>query len=122
MQQEQTLAEMHRTFARNTNSRVWQLLEAPHRSAREDDELLYAAYASCYHWLQVGTRVHQQRGEYLIARAYMSLNNAVQALDHATTCLQLTEQCQAEMQDFDRAFAYEIYARAAAMNGTWTKL
>jgi len=79
--------------------------------------LLYAAFASCYHWLQVGTSVQQQRGEYLIAKVYMNLNNPAEALAHAKKCLHLTEHNRAAMQDFDVAFAYEVLARAYAMHG-----
>lgn len=112
-----TVAEAHREFAKSTNSRVWELLEKKSRTQLENDELLYAAYASCYHWFNVGPGVHQQRGEYLIAKVYMSLDIAEQALHHATRCLELTKQHQREMKDFDIAFAYECLARACAMNG-----
>jgi tetratricopeptide (TPR) repeat protein len=112
-----TLTEAHKEFAKKTNGRIWKLLDQENRSQVENDELLYAAYASCYHWLKVGTGVHQQRGEYLIAKVYVSLNVPEQALHHAKRCLALTEQHQDEMKDFDIAFAYECVARAYAMNG-----
>jgi hypothetical protein len=112
-----TINEAHNVFARKTNGRVWELLDKKNRTQIEDDELLYASYASCYHWLKVGTGVHHQRGEYLISKVYMSLNMPQQALHHAQRCRQLTEQHRAEMKDFDIAFAYECLARAYVMNG-----
>lgn len=112
-----TINEAHTVFARKTNGRIWQLLDQENRTQIEDDELLYAAHASCYHWLQVGSGVHHQRGEYLISKVYVSLNMPQQALHHAQRCRQLTEQHSAEMKDFDTAFAYECLARAYAMNG-----
>lgn len=112
------LHEAHREFAKITNGRVWTLLEKEDRTQRENDELLYAAYASCYHWFNVGTGVHQQRGEYLIAKVYMSLNMPDQAVHHAARCFELTQQHQPEMKDFDIAFAYECLARAYAMRGS----
>ena len=111
-----TLDEAHRQLAIQTNGRIWTLLEKKDRTSLEDDELLYAAYASCYYWLKAGTGVNQQRGEYLIAKAYMSLNSANQALYYAKRCLALTEKYKEEMKDFDIAFAYECLARAYAMN------
>jgi hypothetical protein len=111
------MADAQRSFALLTNQRVWELLAKEGRSARENDELLYAAFASCYHWLQIGGNVEQQRGEYLIAKAYMSLNNAAEAMAHARKCRQITEQHRAAMQDFDIAFAGELMARACAMQG-----
>ena len=112
-----SLNEAHREFAKSTNGRVWELLEKEVRTQLENDELLYAAYASCYHWFKVGTGVHQQRGKYLIAKVYMSLGMPDQALHHATRCLELTEHHQREMKDFDIAYAYECLARAYAMSG-----
>ena len=112
-----TLNEAHREFAKRANARVWRLLEKKDRTQLENDELLYAAYASCYHWFKVGTGVHQQRGEYLIAKVYMSLDMPEQALQHAIRCLELSKEHQREMKDFDIAFAYECLARAYAMSG-----
>jgi tetratricopeptide (TPR) repeat protein len=109
--------ELHASMARATNGRVWALLEQAERSEQEAAELLYAAFASCYHWLVAGTAVHQQRGTYLIAKVYIALGNGPEALRFAQKCLALTEAHQAEMADFDHAFAYEILARSYAMMG-----
>jgi len=111
-----SLNEAQRHFGIQANGRVWQLLEKENRSQREDDELLYAAYASTYHWLQVGQGVHQQRGEYLIAKALLSLNQPGSALLHARRCMQLTESFPEQMADFDMAYAHEGLARAHAAN------
>jgi organic hydroperoxide reductase OsmC/OhrA len=93
--------ELHKEFAIKSNGRIWALLERQERSQLEDDELLYAAYASCYHWLQAGTGVHQQRGEYLVSKAQVSLGHPTEALRHARRSMALTEQHRAEMKDFD---------------------
>jgi tetratricopeptide (TPR) repeat protein len=116
-QKKLTIDEAHLAFARSTNNRVWALLEKKGRIERESDELLYAAHASCYHWLHSGTAVHQQRGEYLIAKVYLSLAVPERAVHHARRCLAITEQHSDEMKDFDVAFAYEGLARALAMEG-----
>lgn len=116
-----TVDEAHRKFAIKTNGRIWELLEKGDRNQSEDDELLYAAFASCYHWSKVGTGVHQQRAEYLVAKAYISLGIPEQALRHATRCIQLTDQYQGEMKDFDIAYAHECLSRAYAMNGKPTE-
>lgn len=112
-----TLEEAHQFFAKQTNQRIWQLLEKQNRTPQENDELLYAAHASCYHWLKVGSGLHQQRGAYLIAKVYMNLQITDQAMYHAQRCVALTETYQAEMADFDRAFACECLARVYAMRG-----
>jgi hypothetical protein len=111
-----TIAEAHQEFAVQTNGRVWELLGKEDRSQQEDDEMLYAAYGSCYHWGKAGTGVNQQRGEYMIAKAYINLNNPVEAQRHANRVLQLTEAYKDELKDFDFAYAYEIMARSLAIN------
>jgi len=112
-----TVAEAHRHFAITLNGRTWELLEKAARSEDEDQMMLHAAHASCYHWLQVGSGVNQQRGEWLIARVYTTLDRPEAALQHAKRCLALTEQYAGEMRDFDRAFAFESVARANAIAG-----
>jgi hypothetical protein len=104
-------------FAKKFNGRVWQLLETPSRSQAEDDEMLHAAHASLYHWLQVGAESHHQRGEWMIARVHLTLGNAAEALRHARRCMELTEKNRAQMQDFDIAYANEGMARASALVG-----
>ncbi|MFN2227825.1 MAG: hypothetical protein ACK2UY_16005 [Anaerolineae bacterium] len=112
-----SLQEAHQHFARTLNGEVWGLLEKEDRSPAEDERMVHAAHASCYHWLVVGTGVHQQRGEWLIARVYAELGRAEPALRHAARCLALTEEFAGLMQDFDRAYANEAVARANALAG-----
>ena len=112
-----TEIEAQRHFAVKLNNRVWELLEKPDRSLHDDELMVLAAYASYYHWLQVGTVVHQQRGDWMIARVYTVLGNATAALHHAVRCLELTQQHVKHMADFDVAFAYESVARANAIAG-----
>jgi len=111
------LAEAHLTFAKQLNGETWDLLEKAERTVEQDARLLHAAHASCYHWLQVGTGLHQQRGEWLIARVCVVLGYPEAALRHAGRCLELTEQHVDLMEDFDLAFAYEGMARASALAG-----
>lgn len=121
MSQEQryTLGEAHQAFARQLNGRVWELLEKEGRSRAEDEDMLHAAHASLYHWLQVGSAVHRQRGEWLLSRVHVVLGQLDAAQRHAQRCLELTERHPDEMADFDVAYAYEGVARAHALAGDW---
>lgn len=110
-----TLAEAHGEFARQLNGEVWELLDTTDRSTVDDERMLYAAWASAYHWLQAGTAVHQQRAEWLLARVYTVLGNAPEAMEHARRCLELTETSSSEMAPFDLAYACEAVARANAL-------
>jgi hypothetical protein len=107
----------HRDFAKGINGEVWRLLETPNRTLQESERMIYAAYASCYHWLHAGAAVNHQRGEWLIARVYTVLGLGEAATRHARRCMELTDEHRAQLEDFDLAFAHEIVARAAALRG-----
>ena len=112
-----TLEEAHLHFAKSINGEIWNLLDKKDRTQQEDERMLAAAFASHYHWLHAGKEINRQRGEYMIARAYLALGNKPEALAHATRCLELTDQFKEQMKDFDFAFAYEMFARANAAAG-----
>jgi hypothetical protein len=112
-----TEQQAHRHFAASLNGEVWTLLGKPGRSRAEDELMIHAAHASCCHWLKVGTGVHHQRAEWLIARVYSELELGETALRHARRCQELTQEHAALMEDFDRAYAQEALARANAVAG-----
>ena len=111
------LAEAHRFFAVEFHNRTRGLLDLAERSLEQDELMVYTAHASCRHWLEVGTGVNHQRGEWLLARVYAVLGRAEMAVEHANRCLSLTNQFAALMEDFDWAFAFEAMARAHALAG-----
>jgi tetratricopeptide (TPR) repeat protein len=112
-----TLSEAHKEFAKQSNGQVWKLLGKTDRSPEENEEMERAAFASLYHWINAGTEVHHQRGEWMIAHVYTVLGEAETALKHAQRCLELTEAHKSQMEDFDIAYAYEGIARANALAG-----
>jgi hypothetical protein len=112
-----TLAEAHGVFAGQLNGEVWELLGTTDRSSVDDERMLYAAWASAYHWLRAGTAVHHQRAEWLLSRVYTVLGDAPAAMVHARRCLELTETSPGEMAPFDLAYACEAIARASALTG-----
>jgi len=110
-------ADRHRRLAQTLNAEVWRWLEAPDRTEEATFRMIHAAHASLYHWLQAGSAVHEQRGEWLIAHVYSQLGAGEAALRHATRCMQITEDHPDEMEDFDSAYAHEGLARAYAVLG-----
>jgi tetratricopeptide (TPR) repeat protein len=112
-----TLEEAHQHFAKTLNGKIWELLQKPERSKSEDELMIFAAHASCYHWLNAGTGLHHQRAEWLISHVYIELGIAESALRHASRCLELTNEFADLMKDFDSAYAYEGIARANALVG-----
>jgi len=107
--------QLHEKLAKEINGEVWSLLDKPDRTVEEDERLILAAHASAYHWLHVGTAVHRQRGEWMLAHVHTVLSRESPARHHARRCLALTETFAAEMKDFDVAYAYEAVARAEAL-------
>ena len=116
-----TLEESHLLFARQANGETWKLLERNDLSQDEKDLLLYTAFASSYHWANVGNVVNKQRGEWLISRASSKLEMSESSLFHALKCYEITRSESAEFQDFDIAYANEALARSYALNGETNK-
>lgn len=112
-----SLEEAHLRFAKQSHGETWEMLGKERRSQEDNLRMIRAAQTSLYHWLQVGTVLNEQRGEWLLARVYNVLGMVDLALLHAERCLRLTEANPEQMQDFDLAFAYEGIARAYALGG-----
>jgi hypothetical protein len=107
--------EVQRKLAASLFNRVWTLLEQESRTEAEDAEMMHAAHASTYHWMQIGQPVNRARGEWQCSRVYAVLGLPGPALFHAQKVLDI---CQREgIADFDLAFAYEALARASALDG-----
>ena len=108
-------SQVQRKLAAALFNRVWTLLEQETRTEAEDAEMIHAAHASTYHWMQIGKPVNRARGEWQCSRVYAVLGLPGPALFHARKVLDI---CQAEgIADFDLAFAYEALARASALGG-----
>jgi hypothetical protein len=105
--------ERHKRLGAELNNLVWELLEKAERTPDDDERMLHAAHASCYHWLEAGTPVNHARGEWLISRVYAVLGKPEPALHFARRCLGLCEKHK--IGDFDIAYAYEAMARAYSL-------
>ncbi|HEX38333.1 MAG TPA: hypothetical protein ENG70_05735 [Candidatus Cloacimonetes bacterium] len=110
-----TIEQAHQIFAVDFFNKTWDFIEKEDRTPEEDETMLNLAHASLMHWAMVGQPINVQRGEWMVANVYTILGRPVAALHHAQNCLDLTNKF--DFKDFDLAFAYEIYARALAMQG-----
>ena len=111
-----------RSLAIGLYNRAWELLEIAERTPDQNDELVHAAHASCYHWGEVGTPVNRARGEWQCSRVYAVLGRPEPALHHARRCLAILEEHAAAAdrggaEDWDAAAAYEALTRAHAVAG-----
>jgi hypothetical protein len=113
--------DLHRWFGVQLNNRMWEVIEddgvGPQTPLLERERMLYSAYASAYHWRNVGNEANFARGEHLISRMAARLGEADLALRHARRCLELIEAHPEVMEDWDMPFAYEALARASAAAG-----
>ncbi len=75
------------------------------------------AFASAYHWSQIGSVANRVRGEHLIARTALRVGEISLALSHARRCLALASANSGEVEDWDLGFAHEALARALAASG-----
>lgn len=116
-----TIEQAQLQFAKSIWNGIWTLLEKADRTPSEDEDLLLSAYASLYHWKQVGTTANLQRGYWMLSRAYLALGMVDQALDWAWQCQRITQEHSAIMEDFDLAYAQEGLARAYACSGDLTQ-
>ena len=113
MSESQFTKEEHKKFAVALFNLTWSLLDKKDRTKEDDDKMLNAAHASHFHWMEIGTPLEFERGEWQISRVYSVLKRSEPAIYHAKRCLEI---CRAHnIGDFDIAFAYEGLARAYAV-------
>jgi hypothetical protein len=107
----------HRQLGMDAFNHTWTLIEKPHRTREEDDEMLHEAHASAYHWLKApeARAENRARSEWQCSRVYAVLGRSEPALHHARRCLELCEENG--IGDWDLAFAHEALARAYALAG-----
>ena len=107
--------DQHRRCAAALFEGVLELLSRPSRTFDEDRGMVHAAHASCWHWSVVGRPVNRARGEWLVSRVYAVLGKGVQAREHADHYRSMCDDHG--LDEYDRAFAHEAIARAAAVQG-----
>lgn len=106
----------HKFIAIELNQRTWALLDKESRSAEENDEILHVAHASLWHWLQVGTKVNQQRGLWLVGRVHVLLGNIEAAMRYALQTMELTKAHQ-EICRFRSCLCFRAYGTRQVVGG-----
>jgi hypothetical protein len=105
----------HREMAVATFNRTWELIEKRDRSENDDSEMLRSAFASRYHWEQVGGDEERAVGDWQIAHVASLLGHAALALRYARSALDITIGHQ--WRGWRLASCYEGMARAYAVTG-----
>jgi len=107
--------DLHRKWAIQLFNETWDLIEKKDRTGDDDSQMLEKAYASLYHWRQVGTKLNLVRGYWQVSRVHAILGQGDSAYFYGILGVEL---CEAEgYGDFDLAFAYESVARAEKCRG-----
>jgi hypothetical protein len=112
---EEQVALWHRRFAVELFNRSWDLLEMLERSPDDDAEMLAAAFASRWHWSQVGTAENIALGDHQISKVASHVGQPALALHYARRALEAIEI--GHFGDWQIAAAYEGMARASAAAG-----
>lgn len=113
--------DLHRWFGVSLNNRAWDVIAAagvsPADPAHVRERALYRAFASVYHWMEVGTPIHHGRGEHLISRTAIMVGEYDLAVRHAHRYLEIIADHPDLAEDWDRALAAEALARGLAAIG-----
>jgi hypothetical protein len=97
------------------NNRAWPLTELEAPTDAQKAEALLAAYASVFHWTQVGTDRNRALGELLLARVHAVNGEAEPALRYARSGFAFLSA--EDSQPWEMAFAHAMMADAAALSG-----
>jgi hypothetical protein len=103
----------HKLLAIECFNNIWKILDNPTPTKDEISNAIRLAHTSTWHWAQVGTALHQQRGEWICARVYTQYGMYESALYHADRCMTLA--IDNDLKDFDFAYAFEAFARIYAL-------
>ncbi|WP_017379415.1 hypothetical protein [Paenisporosarcina sp. TG-14] len=111
---------LHRKWAVQLFNETWDLIEKKERTSDEDSQMLEKAYASLYHWRQIGKKLNLARGYWQVSRVHAILSQGEAAYFYGIAGFEL---CEAEdFGDFDLAFAYESLARAEKCRGNFESM
>jgi hypothetical protein len=104
-----------------TNGGVWGVLDNIEPTETELEDGLEMAYASRYHWKQVGTLTNDVRAVYMISRVFSHMKKGEPAVKYANLMLDLAKKAEKadkeNWKDFDMPFVYEAIAKAHAAAG-----
>ena len=114
-----SIEEANRFFSVSFNNAVWRLLEKPDQSEEDKNEIIHLAHASLLHWSKRADckMKNLQRGEYLVALAYVNAGRKEPALYYAKRCAEMTAANVGEREDFDLPYSCLIMGMALRLNG-----
>lgn len=111
------LNRVHRYFSAECFNRTWGLMDRSKRTQQEDQEMLFLAITSLWHWRQREdcTPTHLSIGTWQVARIYTLLRQLENARQYALQCLEISKM--GGVAPFYLGYAYEALARVEAAAG-----
>jgi hypothetical protein len=108
-------AAARRSFAVAAFNGAWELIDKPDRTPDEDRQMLTLAFASRWHWGEVGTAENKTIADWQVAHAASMLGDATLARDFAQAAYDAAHTN--DLPDWLRASTAEGLARAYACAG-----
>ena len=107
--------QTHRQLAVDLFNRTWALLDKPVRSDEDKAEMLTVAFASRYHWRQIGDAENFSVSDWQISRVAAVLGYPELAEEYGRRSLHVASL--AGLAPFYVGYAHEALARAARLAG-----
>ncbi len=107
--------QTHRQVAVELFNRTWELLDKQPRSEDDEAEMLTAAFASRYHWRQVGDAENLGASDWQVSRVAAVLGYPDLAEEYGRRSLHVASV--AGLGPFYIGYAHEAMARAARLAG-----
>ena len=107
--------ESHRQLAIDLFNRTWELVDKEVRSDGDESEMLTAAFASLYHWQQVGDAGNLATGQWQVSRVAAVLGYPDLSADYGRRSLETASEH--DLKPFAVGYAHEALARAARLAG-----
>ena len=108
-------AASHRQVAVEMFNRTWELLDKDRRTDAEEAEMLTAAFASRYHWQQVGDAKNFSVSDWQVSRVAAVLGYPDLAHEYGRRCLEGASS--ANLGPFYVGYGHEALGRAALLAG-----
>lgn len=105
----------HKQMAVNSFNAVWDLLDLPERTKKEEEKMIHLAHASFWHWKQVVDHTPQNIsiGYWQLSRVYAVAQLGERALYFGERCLEVS--MKNKIEPFYIGYAYEALCRANAL-------
>jgi hypothetical protein len=109
------LAKAHRFFSGDCYNRAWGFIDKSNRTPLDDQEMIFLAMASLWHWTQREdcTPTNLSIGYWQLSRVYAVLGQAENARRYARLCLDCSRN--GGVAPFYLGYAFEAMARAESV-------